>query len=590
MTWTEINSSGADWSEINPIAAALDQATSEIIATFQGRDQLRPVAGFTPRREFNQLLAEFTDTSTSSVSTIASWLWNFGDGSTSTDQNPSHTYAAAGDYLVVLVVTDAAGRKDEYMEVLPVETTSGDPTEDPEEPGVIPGPTAKFTYVANGGRQVTFTDASTEGTPASSITTWDWDFGELPTAAFSFVVSVLQVTFTDASTDNDGTISSRVWDFGDGTTSTATNPVKNYATGGSKAVTLTVTDNDGRTGTLTKIVEVTSGQTLGIPFGAFNFYRTNTAIETDGTADFDLDHSYSSPSGFAARIADATTRGIKLCVTIPGSSHSPWLEPNPDPATNGTYPTRFSLTKWKAGVDTYATSSVITALNTGLANGTILGNSVMDEPNNKSWGPKGWVTKATIDEMAAYVRSKLVTTTYFPQGCVIVHWWREGSSTNTATQPRETYTVLDFFITQWDWWQSPNGPGGGQSGNYTGWRTAALSAAARNGCSVAFSMNPLNGGIQDISLPITWTCPTTGDPLTEATGGLGDDSPQCKVTATQLETWGKHFGEAGGFLLMWKYRADFFATAATFGPQNQTACANIATYLATKAPRSLRRP
>jgi PKD repeat protein len=42
--------------------------------------------------------------------TIASYLWNFGDGATSTAATPSHAFAAVGDYNVVLVVTDSAGK------------------------------------------------------------------------------------------------------------------------------------------------------------------------------------------------------------------------------------------------------------------------------------------------------------------------------------------------------------------------------------------------------------------------------------------------------------------------------------------------
>ena len=48
----------------------------------------------------------FTDGSTGAVT---SWSWNFGDGGTSTAQNPGHTYAAAGDYTVSLTVTGPGG-------------------------------------------------------------------------------------------------------------------------------------------------------------------------------------------------------------------------------------------------------------------------------------------------------------------------------------------------------------------------------------------------------------------------------------------------------------------------------------------------
>ena len=50
--------------------------------------------------------AQFTDTS---QNLPTAWLWNFGDGATSTAQNPTHTYAAAGSYTVSLTATNAFG-------------------------------------------------------------------------------------------------------------------------------------------------------------------------------------------------------------------------------------------------------------------------------------------------------------------------------------------------------------------------------------------------------------------------------------------------------------------------------------------------
>ncbi|HEY3360701.1 MAG TPA: PGF-pre-PGF domain-containing protein [Methanosarcina sp.] len=52
------------------------------------------------------LTVQFTDTSTGSP---ALWNWNFGDGSTSTEQNPKHTYFSAGTYGINLVVSNVAG-------------------------------------------------------------------------------------------------------------------------------------------------------------------------------------------------------------------------------------------------------------------------------------------------------------------------------------------------------------------------------------------------------------------------------------------------------------------------------------------------
>jgi hypothetical protein len=55
------------------------------------------------------LVVQFTDSSTGTPTT---WLWDFGDGETSIEQNPTHTYTEAGDYSVSLTVSDAQGLQD----------------------------------------------------------------------------------------------------------------------------------------------------------------------------------------------------------------------------------------------------------------------------------------------------------------------------------------------------------------------------------------------------------------------------------------------------------------------------------------------
>lgn len=75
------------------------------------------MANFPPTADFNfdpsspeagQSVA-FTDLSSDSDGIIALWQWNFGDGITSTGQNPSHAYSAAGSYTITLTVTDNDG-------------------------------------------------------------------------------------------------------------------------------------------------------------------------------------------------------------------------------------------------------------------------------------------------------------------------------------------------------------------------------------------------------------------------------------------------------------------------------------------------
>ncbi len=163
-----------------------------------------PVASFTS--SCTDLSCDFTDTSTDLNNNIVSWSWEFGDGSGSTQQNPSHAYTTAGSYTVELTVTDGDGLSD------------------------------------------TTTDTVTVTDPVGN---------NPPTASFASSCVDLGCDFTDTSTDGDGSVVTRSWDFGDGNTSTAQNPSHSYATAGDYTVTLTVTDDDGATDATSNLVTVT---------------------------------------------------------------------------------------------------------------------------------------------------------------------------------------------------------------------------------------------------------------------------------------------------------------------------------------------
>jgi len=79
---------------------------------------LAPTADFTFTT--NNLTATFTDKSNDSDGTIAEWLWDFGDGTTSTVKNPVKTYTAAGTYTVALTVTDNGGKTGTTSQVVAV--------------------------------------------------------------------------------------------------------------------------------------------------------------------------------------------------------------------------------------------------------------------------------------------------------------------------------------------------------------------------------------------------------------------------------------------------------------------------------------
>jgi alpha-N-arabinofuranosidase len=74
-----------------------------------------PTASFTAAQATGSLAVQFTDGSSAVPSaTIAGWSWNFGDGTTSTAQDPNHIYGAAGTYQVSLTVTDSNGNQDSF--------------------------------------------------------------------------------------------------------------------------------------------------------------------------------------------------------------------------------------------------------------------------------------------------------------------------------------------------------------------------------------------------------------------------------------------------------------------------------------------
>lgn len=109
------------------------------------------------------LTVRFTDTSSGSP---GHWLWEFGDGTTSPDQNPVHTFAADGTYSVSLTVSNAVGRdyttQADYIRVGPIPVVSFSPN---QTYGIAPLP-------------VRFTDTSS-GDP----TGWSWDFGDTGSSA-----------------------------------------------------------------------------------------------------------------------------------------------------------------------------------------------------------------------------------------------------------------------------------------------------------------------------------------------------------------------------------------------------------------------
>ncbi|MBC8170494.1 MAG: PKD domain-containing protein, partial [Anaerolineae bacterium] len=120
-----------------------------------------PTAGFTPNSA-DGITFQFTDTS-QPVGTITNWSWDFGGAGSSTDQNPSFTFPANGDYPVSLIVTNRAGTSQPFSQTITVG-------------GIATAPVASFTSASADGITFQLTDTSQ---PVGSILTWFWDFGRI---------------------------------------------------------------------------------------------------------------------------------------------------------------------------------------------------------------------------------------------------------------------------------------------------------------------------------------------------------------------------------------------------------------------------
>ncbi len=105
---------------------------------------------------------KFIDKSTDSSKTVKSWIWKFGDGSTSTLQNPTHTYTKSGIDTVSLTAVSESGCQTTKQQTIRINTL----------------PNAVFTYANSVFKDfaVIIKDASTIA--AGKIVSWKWDFGD----------------------------------------------------------------------------------------------------------------------------------------------------------------------------------------------------------------------------------------------------------------------------------------------------------------------------------------------------------------------------------------------------------------------------
>ena len=167
-------------------------------------------------------LIPFFNTSIVEDASDTTWLWEFGDGSTSGVIHAAHAYGAAGTYTVTLTATTNHGCSDDYSVDIVVHDS----------------PTASFEFSVAG-------FSSEDGATGGCVDN----------------VVIFENTSTIPVPE---TITDSFWNFGDGSTSTEFEPSHTYVSSGTYTITLTVTSEYGCTSTITKTIIMIDELTLDL--------------------------------------------------------------------------------------------------------------------------------------------------------------------------------------------------------------------------------------------------------------------------------------------------------------------------------------
>lgn len=350
--------------------ATIDWRSRALFRTTTAQPNIAPVAAAQATCDVN--VCDFDGSgSTDSDGDIVSYAWTFGDGSTGEGVTTQHAYAAGGSYTASLTITDDRGG----VSVADVAITVADP------PNVV------------------------------------------PTATITASCSALLCTFDGSSSaDPDGTVVGYDWDFGDGQSASGASVQHTYGEAGSYLATLTVTDDDGATGSTTAAVDTLAPSASAL-FRSAASINVNDAAPTivvpgDVHAGDQLvyiltvnsDATLSTPSGWT--LLDTRQDG--------GPDMTSWvLTRTADGASAGTAVTVDLGSRTKAAglmvaYQNAAAPSVVASEVMGATSFDLQappatvdydGSAVISYWSDKSGGNTGWTTPSTVQQHAASVGS-----------------------------------------------------------------------------------------------------------------------------------------------------------------------------------------
>jgi gliding motility-associated-like protein len=289
-----------------------------------GSDQVMVIVNPLPSSDFappvsvcQSVPVNFLDNSTVGSGTITGWQWDFGNGATSSQQNPSQSYSAPGNYDVQLIVTSSGGCRDTSMqqvsifaepvasftpadvcEDLPVSVTNSSTISDGTsldyfwdlgDGTTFSGQFTWHQYAGFGTYPITLTATSVNG--CTDAVTVNANVFALPTADFStqFACEDAAAQITNLSTVPAGSgavIVSNGWLLGDGSTSTVLNPAHQYPAAGDYVINLLVATANG-------CMDSTSGTVRIVPLPVAEFTAAPVCFGFESV----LNSSSTSPTG-----------------------------------------------------------------------------------------------------------------------------------------------------------------------------------------------------------------------------------------------------------------------------------------------------